>query len=137
MKPGEQALRKDPFKIELFLEKINQEMIRTTLPQSRAKCDIYGSWTKSCCILDFALQEPGEEVVLPIRDRGLLLRAEPGGGMMWDPRTGAVYKLSEAAYHALLDFDAGLSEREVARRNRVPLQAVKNLSRRLERITKS
>ncbi len=126
--------RTSPMKVELFLDKINQEMIRTV--GQAAGCDFYVSWTKSCCVLDFSLARPGDDAVLPADFKGLLLRKEPEGAMMWDPRTGAVYKLSESAYHALIDLDSGLSELETARRHRVSLKEVKGLTRSLEKITR-
>lgn len=129
------AARQGPMKVELFLDKINQEMIRTV--GSAAGCDLYASWTKSCCILDFSLSRPEDQVVLPANLKGLLLRKEPEGAMMWDPRTGAVYKLSESAYHALIDLDSGLSELETARRHNVSLKELKGLTRSLEKISRT
>lgn len=102
-------------KIELYLEKINQEMIQVG-PGSRADCTTYVSWTKSCCILDFKLatQKSG------FTDPGYLMRKEEFGGLLWSPRTGAVYQLDEEAYHTLLELEHGLNEELVARRMRVP-----------------
>lgn len=117
-------------KIELFLDKINQEEIRDVRPA--ADCDFYASWKKTCCILDFSMPQPGEEVVNPVR--GLLLRKEPEGGMMWNPKTGAVYRLNEAAYHAILDVEHGLSELEVARRNGLPVRSVQSMVRKLREL---
>lgn len=134
MRPSKKAEkpRKPEMKVDLFLDKINQEMISRV--GSQLACDFYASWTKSCCILDFARVRPGEEVVQPPATRGLLLRKEPEGGMLWDPASGAVYKVSEDAYHALIDLDHGLSELEVARRNHVGVKDVQALTRRLARI---
>jgi hypothetical protein len=117
-------------KIDLYLRKINQEKIRYT--GSAVGCDYYASWTKSCCILDFKKLRPGELVSRPLD--GLLLRSEPGGGMLWNPRSGAVYRLNEAAYHAVLDVEHGLSELEVARRNSLTPKATGSLFRKLRQI---
>lgn len=130
--PPTPATRKPNLKIDLFLDQINQEMIRTVGLQ--AGCDLYASWKKSCCILDFFRVRSEEEIINPPLTRGLLFRKEPEGGMMWDPKSGAVYKLSEDAYHALVDLDHGLSEVEVARRNDLSVADVRGLGRRLERI---
>lgn len=117
-------------KIELYLAKINQEKIRSS--GSAAACDFYASWKKSCCILDFSTVNPLDLVSQPLR--GLLFRREPGGGMLWNPRSGAVYKLNEAAYHAVLDVEQGLSELEVARRNNLSSKTAQTLFRRLRQI---
>jgi len=122
------AAEREP-QIKLFLSKINQEQIR---PAAVAGCDFYASWTKSCCILDFSKLSPADRVSQPLD--GLLLRREPDGGMLWNPRNGAVYKLNEVAYHAALDVEAGLSEAEVARRNKLSAKATQSLLRTLRRI---
>lgn len=117
-------------KISLFLKKINQEMIRDF--GSAAGCDFYVSWTKSCCILDFSLVPPEDLVSRPTK--GSLIRKEPEGGMMWNQRTGAVYKLNETAYHAAIDIESGLSDIEVARRNQLPLKSVQVLFTKLRKL---
>jgi hypothetical protein len=114
----------------LYLRKINQEKIRFT--GSAGKCDLYASWSKSCCILDFKKVRPGDRVSRPLE--GLLLRSEPSGGMIWNPRSGAVYKLNEAAYHAVLDVEYGLSELEVARRNNLTPNVTQSFFRKLKKI---
>lgn len=116
--------------IELFMRKINQENIRST---GRASdCDFYVSWEKSCCILDFSLVKPGDLVSNPVR--GLLIRKEPDGGMIWNPRSGAVYKVNEDAYHVIIDVENGLSETEVAKRNKMTLRATQNFMQQLRKI---
>lgn len=127
--PRKKAVKKKPT-VELYLKKINQEMIRHRA--SAAGCDFYASWSKECCILDFAIIRPGDLVSRPMR--GLILRKEPGGGMMWYPRTGAVYKLNEEAYHALMDLESGLSDLEIARRNNLEVKSVRTLVTRLRKI---
>lgn len=116
--------------ITLYLEKINQEMIRTG--STTLDCDLYGSWTKSCCILDFSITKPEDLVVNPLR--GLMIRGEEGGALMWNPRTSAVYKLNEAAYHAILDLESGFNEYELARRNDLELDDVRAMMKELRSI---
>jgi len=118
-------------KIDLYLEKINQEMINIG-PGAVSGCDFYVKWSKSCCILDFSLVKPGDLVSQPYR--GFLLRKEEEGGMMWNPRTGAVYKLNDDAYHAVLDLENGYSELEIARRNDLGLRAVQGMIRKLKKL---
>jgi hypothetical protein len=117
-------------KVELFLKKINQEMINTGKKRA-AGCDIYASWTKSCCVLDFCKND-SDKVVLPA-DRGLLIRKEDAGGMMWNSRTGAVYKLDEEAYHAMLELEHGFSEKIVAKRLNLPVKKVGTLMKTLKK----
>jgi len=117
-------------RVSLYLRDINQEQIR--FRGSAAGCDIYGSWTKSCCILDFKKLRPGEKVINPLK--GMLLRAEGTGGMMWNPNTGSVHKLNDSAYHAVLDIEAGRSVTDVAARNSLTHDAVKDLVTKLKKI---
>lgn len=120
-------------KIQLFLSKINQEMIKTKVGKLPPPMDCtYASWKKSCCILDFSFAKSASKRSLP--KRGVLFRKESDGGMMWNARTGAVYKLNDVAYHALLDIDHGLSEIEVAKRNDLDLKTVQSFFRRIKRI---
>ncbi len=123
-------------KVKLYLKNINQEMIdagRTVSAKGKgAKIHSWAvNWPKSCCVLDFSMPKPGEDVINPVR--GFVMRAEKEGGMMWDPRTGSVYKLDEEAYHALLDLDQGFSKREVAKRIGVSEESVNSLSRTISR----
>jgi hypothetical protein len=113
-------------KLDLYVKKVNQEMIRTG-PGAVAGCDYYASWTKSCCILDFGKLRRGDDRVKP----GLMLRKEGVGGLVWNPRTGAVYRADEEAYHALLDIEAGLRDDLVARRNGVGVAKVQALQEQL------
>lgn len=122
--------------IKLYLKKINQEMIdtgRKLSPDKIAKCDFYVSWEKSCCILDFFIQNPDELVSFPLR-QGLIMRKEDVGGLIWDARTGAVYQVDEEAYHTIIELDHGLNELEVARRMQVPLSRVKSLRSQLGKL---
>lgn len=119
-------------KVDLYLKKINQEMIDSGR-FSRGGVEWVVSWPKECCVLDFSLGPPDELVTQPAR-YGLVLREEKEGGMFWDPRTGSVYRVDEEAYHALLDLTQGLSEREVARRMKVPVKKVAALNRQIRRI---
>lgn len=96
-------------KIQLYLDRINQEMINIG-PDRSVGCDIYVRWTKQCCILNFGRirREPGEE-------NGLMLRKEETGGLLWDARSGAVYSLDEEAYNALLGLENGYRPTIVAK----------------------
>jgi hypothetical protein len=110
-------------KFQLFLNEITQEMIGPRRFQAAAGWVV--SWTKSCCVLNF-FQTPEGDIRPPDR-QGLLMRAEPDGGLIWSPATNAVYKIDDEAYKVLRDLDAGHSERETAKRNKVTLGAVKTL----------
>jgi hypothetical protein len=113
-------------KFELFLNEITQEMIDARRISTPAGDGWSGNvWSKECCILNF-MHQRGQEVVLPARG-DLLMRAEPGGGLVWSPATNAVYKVDDEAYRVMRDLDSGYSEREVAKRNKVTLRAVKGL----------
>jgi hypothetical protein len=117
-------------KLKLYMKKINQEMIRVG-SATLAGCDLYVSWTKSCCILDFGkLRRREEEVQQP----GFLMRKEGVGGLLWSPRTGAVYQADEEAYHAILDLEAGLREDVVASKIGVSTGKVRSLSQQLARL---
>lgn len=118
-------------KVELYLKKINQEMLSAGKGRA-AGCDIYASWTKSCCILDFCKKLDKDIAVLPA-NKGLMLRKEDVGGMMWDARTGAVYKLDEEAYHALLEMEHGYSKETVAKHLDVPVKKIETLTKMLKK----
>lgn len=114
-------------KFELFLNEITREMIDSGHIRIPAGDGWSGNvWSKECCIVNFMHQRPGTEVVLPLHG-GLLMRAEPDGGLVWSPSTNAVYKVDDEAYRVMRDLDSGYSEREVAKRNNVTLGAVKEL----------
>ena len=138
--PGKISCRKKgPPKIDLYLSKINQEKIRVDPlppkpepppPEPLPPCRRHIEWKKTCCILDFSLDKSAARS----RAFGFLMRAEPGGGFMWNPRTGSVYKLNDEAYHALLDLEAGLNEWEIAKRNGLSLRSVQEMIKKLKRI---
>ena len=117
-------------RIELFLKRINQEMIRG--PGTLAGCDFFVSWKKSCCVLDFSLVGTGDKRSRPAE--GFLIRKEPDGGMIWNPRTGTVSKLNEVAYHAILDIENGLSALQVANRNGLSVGSVRRFVGKLQRM---
>jgi len=120
-------------KLELFLNEITREMIDSGRMGSKVGDGWGGNvWSKECCIVNFMHQKPGEDIVLPLRG-GLLLRAEPDGGLVWSPATNAVYKVDGEAYRVLRDLDAGYAEREAAKRNGVTLQAVRGLLGKMDR----
>lgn len=123
-------------KIKLYLKNINQEMIDAgrKIIGNRIGSDTSWvvSWPKSCCVLDFAIPIPGEEIINPLR--GYVMRAEKEGGMMWDPKSGSVYKLDEEAYHALLELDQGFSSVEVAKRIGVSPESINSLTKTISRL---
>ena len=124
-------------KLKVFLNKINQEMIdtgRRSRVEELAGCDIYVSWKNTCCVLDFSVENPEDAISLPMRE-GLMMRKEDVGGLIWDPKTSAVYQVDEEAYHALLDLDRGFSEVEVSRRMQIPLKRIRSLTNKLRRLT--
>jgi hypothetical protein len=128
-------IKENIMKVELYLKNINQEMIDAGRISSAKLTGAERAWTvswpKSCCVLDFSMPSMGEEVINPVR--GFIMRAEKEGGMMWEPKTGAVYKLDEEAYHTLLDLDQGFSKHEVAKRVGVTLDSVDFLSKTISR----
>lgn len=114
-------------KFKLFLNEITQEMIDAGRISTPAGDGWSGNvWSKECCIVNFMHQRPGTDVVLPLHG-GLLMRAEPDGGLVWSPATNAVYKVDSEAYRVMRDLDSGYSDREVAKRNNVTLRAGKGL----------
>jgi len=113
-------------KFELFLNEITQEMIGVRRLQNA----IDGwtvSWTKECCILNFSRHRPGDDDILPPITKGVLIREEPDGGLIWSPRTNAVYKVDAEAYRLLRDLDSGYTERDAAKRNKMTLRSVNGL----------
>ncbi len=114
-------------KCQLFLKEITQEMIDAGRITTRGGAQWSGNvWSKSCCISNLMKRAGKDLVVLP-QHGDLLLRAEPDGGLVWSPTTNAVYKLDDEAYRVMRDLDSGYTEREVAKRNSVTLDAVKGL----------
>ena len=112
-------------KFQLFLSEITQEMIGAR--RFRTASDGWDvSWTKSCCVLNFS-KKRADDAILPPARQGMLMRAEPDGGLIWSPRTNAVYKVDAEAYKVLRDLDSGHSERDAAKRNKVTLRAVQGL----------
>ncbi len=118
--------------VKLFLRNINQDHIG-----GKALSD--GGWDGNvwkvdCCVIaPIGLQGTGVEKIYPTR-KGLVLRKETEGGIFWDPNSGAVYSVDEEAYHAILELDRGVSEREVARRLGVDLKSVRKLVHTMQRI---
>jgi hypothetical protein len=118
--------------IKLYLKKINQEMIKRTkdVKDSVAGCDVYVSWTKSCCILDFGYQDPNDLISNPLKP-GLILRKEDIGGLIWNAKTGTVYQVDEEAYHTILELENGFSEIEIAKKMKLPLKKVHSFRNKL------
>lgn len=112
-------------KVALYLEKINQEMIGNPVNKSKSiaeGCCIYVEWSKSCCVLDFSLKNPNDDAtVLP----EFILRSEEDGGMLWNPRSGAVYKLDKEGYNVLNHLENGLSEESIAKLESVDIESIK------------
>jgi len=117
--------------VKLFLRNINQDHIGKALPDSGWDGNV---WKVSCCVVapvgfvDFGVSDPNPA------SRGLLLRKETEGGIFWEPNSGAVYSVDEEAYHAILELDHGVSEREVARRLGVSRESVQALVNKLRRV---
>ena len=137
--------------MDLYLEHINQEMIdasRMSKTEDVSKAPALGKekvarplgkmgrmvdWTIRCCILNFKMPERlGEEVINP--QKGYFMRMEKDGGMIWDARMGAVYKLDEEAYHAILEAEHGFSDIEIAKRMSLPLEKVKEFMDKVRRL---
>jgi hypothetical protein len=119
--------------VKLFLRNINQEHIGTKGLSAEGWDG--NVWQVDCCVIAPAgISDPQGERVYPAR-KGLVLRKETDGGIFWDPNSGAVYRVDEEAYHAILELDRGVSEPEVARRLGVDLKSVRKLVRRMQRIT--
>lgn len=116
--------------VRMFLEHITQERFARGLGD-----DWNGNvWSVPCCVINIGARRPQDEVVLPARERGFVLRREEEGGIFWDPMTNAVYRVDDEAYNAMLELDRGLSEAEVARRLGVEYGAVRDLVRSLDEI---
>jgi hypothetical protein len=114
--------------VEKFLDRIDQEMIDIG-PELRMGCDFYASWTKSCCILDFRRLDSKPEA-----DQDVLLRKEEGGGLLWNTRTGAVYKLDNEAYDTLLELENGVRPAVVAKRVGVSQEKITELTKSLQKL---
>jgi hypothetical protein len=118
--------------VKLFLHSINQDHIgHEALSAGGWDGNV---WRVECCVVaPFGLRDRGAEVIYPTR-KGLVFRKETEGGIFWDPNSGAVYSVDEEAYHAILELDRGVSEREVARRLGVDLESVRKLVHTMQRI---
>jgi len=104
-------------RIERYLEKINQEMISTPKVSRKSiveGCCIYVSWKKSCCILDFSFVSPQDYVSTPI-PLHWMMRSEADGGLLWNPKSGEVFKLDEEAYSVMVELQNGKTERAIAK----------------------
>ncbi len=78
-------------KVELFLKNINQDTIDTR------KLDRAGDWRVVVPIWRVKFMPPDLE-----KGQKYLIREEKEGGMLYDQKTSAIYKLDEEAYHILL-----------------------------------
>ncbi len=117
--------------MKLFLRNINQDHIGRALPDGGWDGNV---WKVSCCVVspagftDFGLGDPDP------MSKGLVFRKEAEGGIFWEPKSGAVYSVDEQAYHAILELDRGVSEREVARRLGVSRESVQALVDKVRRV---
>jgi hypothetical protein len=114
-------------KIELFLETIDQEEIRvekyapeppTPVPPGGPPCKLYVSWKKQCCVLNCVrtTERRGHKPIVSARKTSVIfMRKEIDGGLIWDSKSGAVYKVDVEAYQALNDLDAGLPPKKVVK----------------------
>ena len=118
-------------KIELYFTKITQDIIRkgriTKMPPSRRWVV---SWPKSCCIIGAIPSKPGAAK----KKTGYLLRHEKQGAMVYDPRTAAVYKVDEEAYHTLIEMERTTDLKEVANRMGTSIRAIKTFQKRLAKL---
>lgn len=116
--------------VRMFLQHITQERFASGLGD-----DWNGNvWSVPCCVINIGARRAEDELVLPSRGRGFVLRREREGGIFWDPITNAVYRVDDEAYNAMLELDRGLTEGEVARRLGVERGAVRELVQTLGEI---
>lgn len=130
-------------KMELYLKHINQEMIQKgtsrkvvndigkDFGKSSAKkkdWSVWGSWTVSCCVLDFSMPLHEKELLIqPFR----LMRKEKDGGLIWNKKNHKVYKVDEEAYHVILDLDSGVNLKRIAEKHNVKISEIAKLSKKL------
>jgi len=117
--------------IKLFLSNINQDHIGSNVLSDGGWDG--NVWRVECCVVAPVGFHSIDEIIYPER-KGLVLRKETEGGIFWDPNSGAVYSVDEEAYHAILELDRGVSEREVARRLGVDLKSISKLVHTMQRI---
>ena len=126
-------------KIELFLEKIDQEMIETRAGGAPIHECTYASWKKSCCVIN-CVRAADRDTHVPIvkkRDAPVIfMRRETDGGLIWDSRSGSVYKVDEEAYQALNDLDNGVPPSKVAKSMGVPLDKFNKLLKKIRKLDK-
>ncbi|MFX0195899.1 MAG: hypothetical protein ACFFCW_07240 [Candidatus Hodarchaeota archaeon] len=108
-------------KIELYLRNINQDMIDDR--QMRMGRDwrvVVPIWKVS--FLGTPFEKKGQKY---------LLRAEKEGGMLFDPKTSAVYKLDEEAYHTLIEMGHFEDSRRIAERLNIDKEKVEQFKKEL------
>lgn len=123
-------------KFELFLDKINQEMISNPIDHKKSivdGCCIYVSWTKSCCVLDFSFRLPGDGVTDPVPPHWMM-RSEEEGGLMWNPKTGQVYKLDEEAYNAIVELEQGYTMKQTAEKLKLKKSEIYLLEKLIQKV---
>lgn len=137
-------------KMNLFLQHINQEMIDVKsnkkviqdlkrdiptgkIPGGAAKrkddWGVWGSWTNSCCVLDFSLSLNLEERINPVPL--VVIRKERDGGLIWNKRNQKVYEVDEEAYHAIIEMDAGVCIRKIAAKHNIDKKEVVKFAKQL------
>ncbi|MFX0211761.1 MAG: hypothetical protein ACFFDT_37640 [Candidatus Hodarchaeota archaeon] len=107
-------------KIELFLRNINQDKIddrRILMKDWRVVIPI---WKVS--FLETPFEKKGQKY---------LLREEKEGAMLFDPKTSAVYKLDEEAYHILIEMGHYEDSGKIAERLNIDKEKVEQLKKEL------
>lgn len=97
-------------KVELFLRDINQDIIKK--PKELRRVGVNPEeiqWTKECCIGNCCIFKSNSYRPDDVRpgdfNKGLILRKERFGGLLWDSTTGKVFKLDSEAYNLFKDIE--------------------------------
>lgn len=114
-------------KIELYLTKINQDLILKGRPPKKPGVKWVVSWPKSCCVIGAAAAKSGRAKKMS----GYLLREEKEGGMIFDPRTAAIYKVDEEAYHTIIEMEYTSDLKQLAKRMGLSINTIKTFKKRL------
>jgi len=131
-------------KIELYLANIDQDFIKIAKSVAKAPkppkplppC-VYASWKKSCCVANCVTareKHPHIPIVAKRPIPCLFMRAEPDGGLIWDSKTGAVYKVDQEAYEALGLLDNGVPPRNVAKSLGLPFSRVNTFVAKIRKL---
>jgi hypothetical protein len=111
-------------KIELYLRNINQDTIDNP-PKGKP-----GDWRVVVPIwkVNFAIPLAGK------RELRYLIREEKEGGMLFDQKTSAVYKLDEEAYHTLIEMEHFKDPEKLAHKLNIEKEKVEELKNRLKEL---